>query len=122
MVKENYLKEYVIPIQGLSAGVHKYQFKIDKRFFENIEYSEFKDGDIKLNLELVKDENMITLNFDFKGSVMVHCDRCNDLFNQPVSGKERLILKTGIEDNEDTDDIISLSKETGRFDIRKIRL
>lgn len=117
MVKEDYLKQYVIPVNGLSAGIHRYEFEIEKEFFDHIEYSELSDGNIHVDLELIKESNMFTLSFRFEGTVKVSCDRCNEIFDQPVSGNERLIVKSGVKEHDDTDDIVFLSDESGQLDI-----
>ena len=39
-------KEYIIQFVGLSVGEHLYEFNISDSFFEDLEYSEIKQGNI----------------------------------------------------------------------------
>jgi len=48
------MKEYTIPFVGLKIGQHKYDFNLDKKFFEHFEYDEFHQADIKLEVILDK--------------------------------------------------------------------
>jgi len=110
------MNEFVIPVNGLANGLHRYSFRIGKEFFERIEYSEFGNGMVEVGLELEKENSLFTFNFSFSGSVEVVCDRCNDLFNLEINGKERLIVKGSKEEGED-DEIVYIPEETGQFDI-----
>ena len=80
----NYLDQFSINIINLSLGVHTFEFDLDERFFENFEEDEISKARVKVLLSLEKQERMLVLYFDIKGSVNVMCDRCLDQFDQPV--------------------------------------
>lgn len=104
----DYLKEFVIPFKGLKEGDHQFSFKIDERFFEEIDYSELTHGDIRVDLDMLREERMITLIFHFSGNVEVLCDRCASALQQEIKGTKSLFFKIGDEYREESDEVIIL--------------
>ncbi len=49
---------------------------------------------------------MLLLKFDFKGSITVPCDRCLDSVEIAVEGEEKLIVKFGNEEYDETEEIV----------------
>ena len=43
-------KEFLIPFAGLKLGKHQFEFEINKAFFDDFDYDEYKDVNIKVNL------------------------------------------------------------------------
>ena len=99
------LANFDIPFTGLPIGSHHYQFDIEKSFFDNFEFSEISEANFNVEIDLDKQSNMLILHFDIKGKVEVLCDTCGDLFDLPVSCQERIIVKFGDEEIEQTDEI-----------------
>jgi uncharacterized protein len=89
------LKQFVIPIAGIDAGLHQYDFDIDSKFFENNNESEIRTCKIHVRLDLLKNEDMLLLRFIYSGTVELQCDRCLDLFDMPLLGDDEVILKYG---------------------------
>ncbi|MEI5984536.1 MULTISPECIES: YceD family protein [Sphingobacterium] len=113
-----YLKQYRIPFSGLSTGKHSFDFEIDEKFFECYEHSLVKKGDLKVVVDLQKQENMLIANFDIQGSIELTCDVCLSTFDSPVHIKERALVKFSEEDwNDDTEEVIMLSKSDYELDI-----
>jgi len=113
----SYLQNYVIPFSGLKPGAHQYDFEVDDRFFESFEDQEISQGDIHVDLMLEKQERMLVLEFDIKGKVNIMCDRCLDLYDQPVSGKERLIVKFGEDYHEESEEVIVIPESEHQLDV-----
>lgn len=113
----DYLKQFVIPFKGLSAGNHSFNFQINEKFFESIEYSELHKGEVQLKLEMLKEERMLIFDFQFDGTVEVICDRCLDPFDFPISGQERLFVKFGESWVEESDEIIVIPESEYQFDL-----
>jgi uncharacterized protein len=88
-----YLKQFNIPISGLEIGTHQYDFLIDGKFFEAFEESEIKICRVALHLELLRQTELISLQFSFIGSIELTCDRCLDPFDFPVETDESVVLK-----------------------------
>ena len=109
--------QFIIPVTGLKPGSHHFDFEIDDSFFENFEYSEIRNGEIHLHLVIEKEENLLVFHFDFKGHVRVPCDRCYELFDLPIGGKERLILKFGHDFHEESEEAQVVPIGENHFDI-----
>ena len=113
-----YLKKYRIPFSGLSTGKHSFDFDIDEKFFACYEHSLVQDGNLKAVVELQKQENMLIAHFDIQGTIKLTCDVCLSTFDSPVHIKERALVKFSDEDwNENTEEVITLSKNDYELDI-----
>ena len=108
---------FKISYTGLKIGTHQFDFKINKEFFNSIEYSELHDGNVDFTLYLHKQERLMELDFEFSGFVNVQCDRCLAFYNQEISGKEKLFVKFGKDDSEGNETVIVLSEKEHQLDI-----
>lgn len=88
-----YLTQFMIPIAGLEIGTHQYEFKIDGKFFESFEVSEISKCAVDVQLDLIRQTDMILLRFRFTGTIELICDRCLDPFDLPVDHTEEVVLK-----------------------------
>ena len=115
----NYLQQYRIPFTGLKLDRHVFDFEIDKRFFDEFEYSIVKDGNLKAIVTLDKQETMMIATFDIEGYIQLECDVCLSSFPWKTKVDERLIIKFfGSEDLEDeTEEILVLSAKEFELDI-----
>jgi len=116
-----YLKQYRIPFSGLAAGKHDFDFEINDKFFDCYEHSLVKKGNLTANVSLQKQETMLIVNFDIKGTIKLNCDVCLTEFDAPVTFQERLIVKFVNEewDNE-TDEVVILNKTDHELDIANL--
>ncbi|EFK57217.1 YceD family protein [Sphingobacterium spiritivorum] len=113
-----YLKQYRIPFSGLNAGKHSFDFDIEKKFFDCFEHSIVKDGNLKAQVDLQKQENMLIVHFTITGTIKLTCDVCLSEFDYPIDVKERILVKFTDENwEEDTEEVIVLSKNDYEFDI-----
>lgn len=115
-----YLKQFNIPIADLEIGTHQYDFKIDGKFFESFEGSEIKKCHVILHLELLRQIEIIVLQFHLKGTVELICDRCLDPFDLPINHTEIVELKflsRGSKAKKDEEDYIL--PEQQEIDIRQ---
>jgi uncharacterized protein len=94
-------KEFCIPFIGLKLGIHEFQYEISDAFFEDIEYSIIRQGNVNIRLVLDKKETMLIADFTLQGTVSTLCDRCNDILDFPVKGNYKIIYKFGTEPSED---------------------
>ena len=115
------LKQFSIPFTGLKLGKHQFDFEIDKSFFDAFEYSLVKNGALKVELELDKQETMLLLNFRIWGTIQLNCDKCLAEFAQPIDIKERQIVKFA-EDELESDDleIIVLNRKESEIDVSEM--
>ncbi|HTO15975.1 MAG TPA: DUF177 domain-containing protein [Edaphocola sp.] len=121
-----YHRAFEIAYFGLKEGLHTYDYKIDKSFFETIgvDGSEFEEVDVDITVSFLKHTNFFELKFIINGFVEVACDRCGDLFKLPLWDEFDLIIKlkerTGqVEEDkaEDDGDIVFLSKTETVIDL-----
>lgn len=109
--------EFLIPFIGLKLGKHQFEFEIKKAFFDNFDYHEFEDCDIKVNVVLEKKTTMLELSFKHKGTVNVPCDLTNEMFDLPIKGKIKLVVQFGEEFNNDNEELLILPHGEYQIDI-----
>lgn len=112
----NQLSKYRIVYQGLAEGKHEFDFQVDNMFFENLEYSDIKSGDLKVNVLLNKKSTFLELDFQLNGSVDLTCDRCLEHYKQPIEFESRLFVKFS-EESGSAEDVIYLSPADHEIDI-----
>lgn len=117
MEKEN---EFLIPVSGLALGVHSFKFDINDDFFADMDYSEVKQAAVTVDLEVLREELMMTLNFRIEGKVLVPCDRCADEFFIPIQSEQVFYIKFGAEGVEESDDVVVVPAEEHAYDIRSL--
>lgn len=100
--------EFLIPFLGLKNGKHQFEYQISKAFFDHFEYDEFDSSAIKVNLVLEKQSTMLELNFKHSGTINVPCDVTNELFDMPVKGKLKLIVRFGEKFNDENEELLIL--------------
>ena len=112
--------EFIIKFSGLKAGIHQYNFNIDDKFFDLFEYSEIKSGDVKVGVSMEKTEDYLTMNFEIRGVVKAECDRCLELFDLPIEGKEIIFVRFGDVNTEGAENEIFISENETQFDIKHL--
>jgi len=112
-------RSYTIPLSGLKEGRHTIDFEIDKEFFEQFEESEVKEGSLIANIEIDKRSTHSDLVIRISGSVRISCDRCLEMFSQPVSSENRLLVKFGKSMDDIDPDILSISIDEQELDLKQ---
>ena len=105
------LKDFNIQFVGLKEGEHSFQYTIEKKFFEAFHYEEFNETNVSVDLTFVKKTTLLELFFKADGFVEVPCDVSNELYQQPVKGELKLVIKFGPEFNDDNEDILIIPHE-----------
>ena len=114
------LNDFAIPFKGLSLGNHSFDFDVNDTFFEHFEYSEIKKGKVSVEVSLERQERMLVFWFIIQGSVEVTCDRCVDVFDHPINGREQLIVKFGQERMEESEDVLVIPHTDYQIDLAPI--
>ena len=109
--------EFLIPFLGLKLGKHQFEFQISKAFFDHFEYEEFESSQIKVNLVLEKQSNMLELNFKHVGTINVPCDVTNENFDLPIKGKLKLIVRFGEHYNDENEELLILPFGEHQIDV-----
>ena len=112
--------EFIIKFSGLKAGIYQYNYNIDDKFFDLFEYSEIKSGDVKVDVSVEKTEDYLTMNFEIRGVVKAECDRCLELFDLPIQGKETMFIRFGDVNTEGAENEIFISESETQFDIKHL--
>jgi len=115
VVEMSKTKEYTIPFVGLKLGKHKFEYQISNAFFEIFDYNEFQNSDIKVNVVLDKQSNLLVLNIKHEGTINVPCDLTSEDFDLPIKGKLKLIVRFGETFNNDNEELLILP--FGEFEI-----
>jgi uncharacterized metal-binding protein YceD (DUF177 family) len=113
----NQLKDFLIPFVGLKLGKHSFEYQINNTFFENFDYNEYENSEIKVNLVFDKKSTHLELNFKHKGFVNVPCDATGEMFDLAIKGKIRLIVQFGEEFNNDNEELLILPHGEFQIDI-----
>ena len=100
------LKEYEVSFFGLKEGLHNFEYKIGKQFFEAFNFDEYLDANVSIELNLIKKSTLLELHFMANGTVKVACDLTNEPFDQPINGILDMVVKFGEEFNDDNDEIM----------------
>ena len=109
--------EFLIPFIGLKLGKHHFEFQINKKFFEDFDYHEFEDCDIKIAIVLEKKSTLLELDFKQKGTVHVPCDLTNEMFDLPVKAKLHLVVQFGDDFNNDNEELLILPHGEHQLDV-----
>lgn len=108
--------QYIVQFGGLSVGLHDFEFEVNDAFFKSIENSEIQKAHLLVDATLTKQNNLLQMQFNIKGTVGVDCDRCLKAFDYPVETEEHLVIKHGNPD-ESTDEILVIPEGHDEFDV-----
>ncbi|MBS1637316.1 MAG: DUF177 domain-containing protein [Bacteroidetes bacterium] len=108
--------QYIIQFGGLSIGEHEFEFEVKGAFFEQFKDSEIEQADVSVKLLLIKQNNLLQMEFDIEGTVAVSCDRCLKEFDYPIEAHENLVIKHG-DPAESNDEILVLKEGNDEADI-----
>lgn len=111
------LSEFIIPFKGLSDEVHRFDFDIDGRFFEYLDDTDIRDGDLKVQLDFDKQSRLFTLTFTIHGEVTVSCDRCLSDLKLPVDTLNTLFIRLGDHAEEQSDDVVLIPDTEYQLDV-----
>jgi uncharacterized protein len=120
LFEEGCMKEsqkYDIEIFKLSNSKHDYEFEIEDKFFTLFENSIIQKGSVQAKVILDKSETFIKVNFELSGSIELTCDRSLEEFDFPVYVNESIIFKYGQEDQELSEEIVIIERNTQRLNI-----
>ena len=108
---------YVIPLSGLKDGRHTYNFEIGESFFAQFEDSEISKGDLAAIVELDKHSTHLDLRFHITGYVETGCDRCLEIYRQPVESDNRLLVKIGSKWDDEDPEMITIPTDEHELDL-----
>ncbi len=113
----NQLSKYRIVYQGLSEGIHEFEFDIDDLFFEGLEYSDIEKGNLKAKVLFNKKSSFLELDVDIEGYVELTCDRCLDEYHQPIHYTGKLFVKFSEREEDLAENVICLLPSDYELDL-----
>lgn len=102
------LAAFLIPFVGLKQGKHRFEYLIDREFFEHFEYDDFNSANVKIDLLFEKKSTIMELTFKATGVVNVNCDLTNEPYDQPIDAELTLVVKFGDSFNDDNEELLVL--------------
>ncbi len=108
---------YNIPLKNLSAGLHTFEFDLDRKFFDAIDGEEVRKGNVKVVVDVRKTSSAFEFDFDINGVIQVPCTRCLDDMNLDVDTQNKLVVKFGEEYSEESDEIVIVPEDEGEINI-----
>lgn len=114
------LKAYNVALKGLGLGKHRFDYQVGSAFFKYFDGGIADDGNVDITLELEKQSSLIVLWFHVHGTVKIQCDRCLDLFDQPVDSQNKVFVKYGEEKFEEGDDVIWVAPDDSHINVAKL--
>ncbi|CAN5250826.1 DUF177 domain-containing protein [soil metagenome] len=116
-----FFKSYDIDIIKLKEGKHEFSFEIDDAFFNKFEDNNLlHKGNLKVDLLLSKEANLMNASFHIAGTVEVTCDRSLELYDQELSTDQKILYKYGPEEMEIDDDIIMITRDTPSINVAQL--
>ncbi|MFV0290908.1 MAG: YceD family protein [Mangrovibacterium sp.] len=100
------ISAYNIAFKGLALGETEFEYVIQKPFFDYFDGGIVEEGDVIIKLTLDKQSNLITLDFKIDGLAFVACDRCLDIYPEPIKNRAKVYVKYGEDSFEEGDDVI----------------
>lgn len=106
------MEAYRINIVGLSNKVHHFNYELDEEFFRKYGSDLVSIGIFRVDVTLDKHETFIDTDFNIQGTVTLTCDRSLEPFDYPIDTTRKMLFKYGEKDEEITDEIMTISRET----------
>ncbi len=108
--------QYIIQFGGLSIGEHEFEFEVKDKFFEQYKDGEITKANVHVEMLLLKQNNLMQMDFYISGTVNTNCDRCLRDVDYPIEAHEKLVIKHG-NPEESTDEILVLKEGEEEADI-----
>lgn len=108
---------YNIPLKDLEQGVHKYEYLLQDKFFEDIDAPLVKRGEVNVIVTVTRNSHAFELDFEIDGIVKVPCDRCLADMDIPIEAQEHLTVKFGDAFSEESDTIVVIPESEGAINL-----
>jgi len=90
----------------LKDGKHIFSFKLEKEFFELFEVEEINNVELVSEIQLVKKNSYLEVEFTIEGYIEVICDVCLDFYAQRIESFGKMYIRFGEESEELSDELI----------------
>lgn len=110
-------QKYIIPFKGLKDGKHIFSFKLGKEFFEIFEVEEINNVELVSEIQLVKKNSFLEIEFAIEGYIEVICDLCLDFYAQRIESFGKIYIRFGEESEELSDELIVIPSNQAELDV-----
>ena len=90
---------FIIPLNGLTAGENMFFWHAGKEFFDSFENSEILDAQLDIETSVEKSGRYVGVDCTVSGRLVVECDRCLEELVLPVDLEVKLMslmrIRTG---------------------------
>ena len=116
---------FIIPLNGLTAGKNEFFLHAGKEFFDSFDNEEIFDAGLQIRILVEKSGRYIGVDCDIEGVVTVECDRCLEMLDMPVDVQVRLSVKFGEEEaseigQETEREVIFVKEDEAELDMSQI--
>jgi uncharacterized metal-binding protein YceD (DUF177 family) len=112
--------KYNIEFKGLKEGLHEFGLEINNQFFAHFEESPVDNGDLEVKVILEKRSSFLKLYLQIEGWVELTCDRCLEIYQQPVESETEVFVKFGDGEDDDGENIIWVDPEEHQINLSQI--
>jgi len=109
--------EYKLPLKSIAPGIHEFEYRLGKTFFENMESADIHDADLTVNLNVTYKSDIYTLHFHITGTITLICDRCLDDMVQDVDTVYNLTVRYGEDYNDDSDELLVIPESDNYLNV-----
>lgn len=109
--------EYKLPLKSMPAGTHQFEYRLDKRFFENMESADIHDADLTVHLTVTYKADIYSLDFAIQGTITLICDRCLDDLIFPVDTTYHIAVKYGEDYSDDSDELLVIPESDNYLNV-----
>jgi len=104
--------QFDLNLARLADKTHHFAYELGPAFFEQFDQQLIQSGNLHVDLELIKTDRLLTLNFTIDGTVGLTCDRSLDEFDQPIHVQSQLLVRYGDHHAELDDNVLQITPET----------
>lgn len=101
-----WISQYDLGFKGLKEGYHKFGYDVEDKFFGHFDQDLVSTGKLKIEVMLEKRSTFLKLFFKIKGWIELTCDRCLELYRQPIVYQDEILVKFGEPENINDDEIM----------------
>ena len=94
------MEEFDIEFVKLKNGIHRFEYQINRSFFDFFKNQEIIAADVQVLAVLNKLDNMIQVDIDGLGTLGFTCDRCLGGVNYPVKSQFKVIYHLNSVENK----------------------
>lgn len=116
-----FLRTYDIDVIKLKEGKHSFSFEVKDEFFKFHEADDWVNGsDLTANVTVTKTTSLMEADFKITGTIRLTCDRSLEEFDQPMEVTEKVIYKYGQIDQEISEDVFMITKDTPSINVAQL--